>query len=68
MDIAEQVAEHIRTDADWREHYNECIIQHYESMDEDGKRKVNSIFAFLCGWSMETIINNYKDHEQREKA
>jgi hypothetical protein len=64
MDIAVIVAEHIRTDGNYRDNYNQRIIDIYENeADDDAKKAIDSIFAFLCGWELKTIISKHKNQD-----
>ena len=59
-DIAQLVTDAILSDGDWKEHYNDQIIDRYNGMDAAAKDSVDTIFALLCGWSLGTIIERHK--------
>ena len=60
MDINKLVVKFIETDDCYLTRYNKSIENVYNNSNEETKNAINSIFINLCGFSLETIINDSK--------
>ena len=59
-ELQEILFEAVRDDDDWREKYACNTIHCYVNGTTEEKRKIDYIFAQLCGWSFETLVCAYQ--------
>lgn len=61
MSLQELIIEEMNTDCDYRSGTS-CsrIIDRYEGSNAETKAALDDVFISLSGWSLQTLIENYK--------
>jgi hypothetical protein len=60
--IPDIVSDAIHTDVDHHNSDDKRIIKRYKSATKTAKQDIDDIFISLCGWSLNTIIQNRRNH------
>ena len=58
MNLIDKIEEQMRTDDADRDKQSEELKTQYENASESEKKAIDDALISICGWSLETIIND----------